>query len=229
MGVGTGCRWWSRDHGAFERVPRGLVPDLYQVATSLLAAGDREEAERAVRFLFERQQLPDGSFPQNSQVDGTQEWTNTQMDEVSFPLVLAWQLGMTDGQIWSEHVKPAADYVVENGPFTQQERWENQSGWRPSAIDQRAVVDTTFLELVRLGVEPADDPVIRNSVALVDDQLAVDTPNGTFWHRFNEDATERPSMAVPGRSCCPTRRRKIAPTGASGRAATETRRPHETM
>ena len=35
--------------------------------------------------------------------------------------------------------------------------------------------------------KPADDPVIRNSVAVVDEQLAVDTPNGTFWHRFNED------------------------------------------
>jgi len=240
--------------------------DLYQAATTLLAAGDRAGAERAVRFLFERQQRSDGSFPQNSQVDGTEEWTNTQMDEVSFPLILAWQLGMDDAALWANHIKPAADYVVENGPFTLQERWENQSGYSPgtmaaeiaglicaaaiarengdkdaamlyestadewqadvedltvttngpyspkpyylrltkdgrpdrgttysigdggpSAIDQRAVVDTTFLELVRLGVKPADDPIIRNSVAVVDEQLATRTPNGTFWHRFNED------------------------------------------
>jgi glucoamylase len=40
---------------------------------------------------------------------------------------------------------------------------------------------------VRRVRKPADDPVIRNSVAVVDEQLAVDTPNGTFWHRFNED------------------------------------------
>jgi glucoamylase len=240
--------------------------DLYQAATTFLAAGDRHGAERALRYLFERQQRPDGSFPQNSTVDGTEHWTNTQMDEVAFPLVLAWQLGMTDGQTWRDHIKPAADYVVANGPFTPQERWENQCGYSPgtiaaeiaglicaadiardngdettalryeatadqwqqdvesltattngpysptpyylrltkdgnpdsgttysigdggpSAIDQRAVVDTTFLELVRLGVKPADDPVIRNSVAVVDEQLGVGTPNGTFWHRFNED------------------------------------------
>lgn len=240
--------------------------DLYQAATTLLAAGDRDGAERAVRFLFERQQLADGSFPQNSQVDGTREWTNIQMDEVSLPLVIAWQLGMDDAATWTDHVKPAADYVADNGPFSPQERWENQSGYSPgtmaaeiaglvcaaaiatangddasaarylaladrwqaevedltvtttgpfsdhayylrltkdgqpdrattyaigdggpSSIDQRAVVDPTFLELVRLGVKRADDPIITNSVKVVDEQLATETPNGTFWHRFNED------------------------------------------
>jgi glucoamylase len=48
-------------------------------------------------------------------------------------------------------------------------------------------VDQSFLELVRLGVKRADDPVIRNTVAVVDQQLGVATPNGTFWHRFNFD------------------------------------------
>ena len=32
-------------------------------------------------------------------------------------------------------------------------------------VDQRKVVDPSFLELVRLGVKPANDPVIRNTVA----------------------------------------------------------------
>src|SRR5215216_4464903 len=67
--------------------------DLYQIATALLAAGDDEGAERALTYLFERQQKPDGSFPQNSYVDGTQRWENVQLDEVAFPLVMAWQLG----------------------------------------------------------------------------------------------------------------------------------------
>src|SRR5918994_4821409 len=35
--------------------------DLYQIATALLAAGDRGGAERALTYLFERQQKPDGS------------------------------------------------------------------------------------------------------------------------------------------------------------------------
>jgi len=36
------------------------------MATSLLAAGDTAAANRALDFLFNRQQKPDGSFPRNS-------------------------------------------------------------------------------------------------------------------------------------------------------------------
>ena len=239
--------------------------DLYEIATALIEDGDRAGAERALTYLFERQQRPDGSFPQNSTVDGKEHWTNTQLDEVADPIVLAWQLRRNDANTWS-HVKKAADYIVTHGPSTPQERWENQSGWSPatiaaeiaglvcaaqiarangdaasaahyeatadnwqqkveswtattngpyspkpyylrltkdaqpnngttysigdggpSAADQRAIVDPSFLELVRLGVKRANDPTILNTIKVVDDQLGVSTPNGTFWHRFNFD------------------------------------------
>ena len=67
--------------------------DLYQIATGLLAAGDRAGAARALDYLFFRQQEADGSFPQNSLVDGTPKWMNEQLDETALPIVLAWQLG----------------------------------------------------------------------------------------------------------------------------------------
>ena len=54
-------------------------------------------------------------------------------------------------------------------------------------IDQRAVVDPSFLELVRLGVKPARDPDILNTNDVVDRELAYDTPNGRFWHRASYD------------------------------------------
>jgi glycosyl hydrolase family 15/glucodextranase-like protein len=57
----------------------------------------------------------------------------------------------------------------------------------PSAMDERRVVDPSFLELVRLGVKRPDDPTILNTISVVDQQLAVDTPNGRFWHRANFD------------------------------------------
>jgi glucoamylase len=57
----------------------------------------------------------------------------------------------------------------------------------PARADQRAVVDPSFLELVRLGVKPASDPVIVNTVAVVDEQLRVTTPQGPLWHRFSFD------------------------------------------
>jgi glucoamylase len=48
-------------------------------------------------------------------------------------------------------------------------------------------VDPSSLELVRLGVKPATDPVIVNTIHVVDTQLGVGTPNGEFWHRYNRD------------------------------------------
>lgn len=240
--------------------------DLYHNATAMLAVGDRTGAERALDFMFERQQKPDGSFPQNSAVDGTERWDEVQLDQASYPLVLAWQLGRTDETAYQEHVKPAAEFILSNGPDTPQERWENAEGYSPAtiaaeiaglvsaaaiaevngdqasadnyletadewqskveewtvttngpladhpyylritkdgnpdsgityemsdggpcAVDQRAVVDPSYLELVRFGVKPPDDPVIMQSLDVIDEQLGVETPNGTFWHRYNFD------------------------------------------
>lgn len=57
----------------------------------------------------------------------------------------------------------------------------------PKQIDQRRVVDPSFLDLVRLGILPPDDPAVRNTLTVVDRRLKVDTPLGPFWHRFTRD------------------------------------------
>jgi glucoamylase len=44
-----------------------------------------------------------------------------------------------------------------------------------------------FLELVRLGVKPASNSIILNSLRVVDAKIAVNTPNGVFWHRYTDD------------------------------------------
>jgi len=108
--------------------------DLYEVATAFMAMGDRGAAERALDYLFRVQQKPDGSFPQNSWLDGRPYWGSLQLDEVSYPLVLAQQLGRTDLQTYREHVRPAAEFVVAHGPATPQERWEEETGYSPSTI-----------------------------------------------------------------------------------------------
>ncbi|WP_435129704.1 glucodextranase DOMON-like domain-containing protein [Halobaculum sp. D14] len=54
-------------------------------------------------------------------------------------------------------------------------------------LDERAIVDAGFLELVRLGVLPADDAVVENSVDVVDDQIRVETPNGPAFYRYTGD------------------------------------------
>src|SRR3954470_10913954 len=108
--------------------------DLYEVATAFYAMGDKEAADRALSYLFNIQQKPDESFPQNSWLDGRPFWGSLQMDEVSYPLILAWQLGRSDSQTYEKHVKPAANFIVKNGPASPQERWEEQSGYSPSTI-----------------------------------------------------------------------------------------------
>jgi len=54
-------------------------------------------------------------------------------------------------------------------------------------FDERDVVDAGFLELVRLGVKPADDPAIVGSLPEVDRELRVETPNGPVWYRYSHD------------------------------------------
>jgi glucoamylase len=188
------------------------------------------------------------------------------MDEVALPLLLAYQLGRTDGETWTRHVRPAADFILLHGPRTQQERWEEEAGYSPSTIaaeiaglvcaaeiarrngdeaaaekyletadtwagnveswtatrsgphgdgnyylritedenpndgahleinsnggayDEREIVDAGFLELVRLGIRRADDPLIVKSLAVVDKVIKVFTPNGEAWYRYNHDA-----------------------------------------
>ena len=245
--------------------------DLYQIASAMLAAGDRAAADRALDYMLHAQQLPDGRLPQNTRVDGTAFWTSVQLDETAVPMLLAELLGRTDKSTL-DHLRRAAEFLVNydkdgyTAPFSEQERWENHSGYSPATIasavaglvcladlltrtgdtagaehyltiadrwqstidkwtvtstgphsdrpyylrltkdgqpdrsttynlgdnnpgpiDQRAVIDPSFLELVRLGVKPATDPVILNTLAVIDKQLATTTPAGRFWHRFTND------------------------------------------
>jgi glucoamylase len=237
--------------------------DLYQIATALIAMGDRAAAGRALHYLFSVQERPDGSYPQNSRLDGTPVFGGLQMDEVSFPTLLAWQLHRIGPVAW-QHIRRSEDFVAAKGPSTPGDRWENASGYSPATIaaeisglvvgariarhngdttrahhylqvadtwrsnlqkwtvttngplssdpyflritdgdanagtkiqlsdggplvDQRRVLDPSFLELVRLGVLRPHDPRIVNTVHLVDEHLGYQTANGPFWHRASFD------------------------------------------
>ena len=110
--------------------------DLYEAWTALLVAGDRRTARDMTRFLFERQQLPDGSMPRNSLTNGkpAPDSFNTQLDECAYPLVMALAVGLTSKQYYKDHIKPAANFVATRGPSFGPERWEEQSGFSPSTI-----------------------------------------------------------------------------------------------
>jgi glucoamylase len=71
-------------------------------------------------------------------------------------------------------------------------------------VDQRAVVDPSFLELVRLGVRPASDPIIRDTIAVVDATLGEQTPVGQLWHRFTNDGYGETATGAPWNINWPT-------------------------
>jgi glucoamylase len=107
--------------------------DLYEVATAMLAAGDAAAANRSLDYLLTVQQRPDGSLPQNTRLDGTPVFGSLQMDEVAFPIILAWQLNRTDATTWNK-LKRSADFLINRGPGTPEERWEEAGGLSPSTL-----------------------------------------------------------------------------------------------
>ena len=122
-------------------VPRGLVarplPDRHRP----LRHGRRGRGPARGAWLFRTQQKKDGSFPQNSDVDGTEEWTEIQLDQVTLPIALAHLVGQTDKRTY-RGIKKAVGFLMKfrdeetgrKAPFSPQERWENQSGYSPATI-----------------------------------------------------------------------------------------------
>lgn len=264
--------------------------DMVQTATALLACGRAETARRALVYLACTQQ-PDGGFAQNFWIDGTPYWRGKQLDEVAFPLILAWRLWKADalGELdIFPFVERAAGYLVRNAPVTSQERWEENSGYSPSTLaavisglicaadmtrssngdglvpfleefadwieghledwtvtndgvllpevkrhymrirppergqaymhesagtetltlanrppgtqtefESRQIIDAGFLELVRYGVRRAGDPLIADSLKVVDAVLKRDLPQGPGWRRYNFDGYGQRSDGCP--------------------------------
>ncbi len=60
-------------------------------------------------------------------------------------------------------------------------------------VDQRRVVDPSFLDVVRLGVKSPTDPNVLSTLPVIDRELGYTTANGPFWHRASFDGYgERP-------------------------------------
>jgi len=129
---------WGETKGDSDQGGYHLVwtRDMVNSASALLAAGDSVTPLRALIYLAVAQ-LEDGGFPQNFWVDGGAYWRGIQLDEVAFPILLARQIqrqnALQDFDPYPMIVRAAA-YLVLNGPVTQQERWEEVSGYSPSTL-----------------------------------------------------------------------------------------------
>ena len=139
---------WGQAVPAGQPASDGLAPyfgsyrevfprDTYEAFTGFLTDGDLTTARQIVRFLFDDMQRPDGSFPRNGLLNGqaAPDTGGLQLDETADPILMAWQAGLAgDSALYTQHIRPAADFLVANGPADGVERWEEQTGFSPSTM-----------------------------------------------------------------------------------------------
>jgi len=137
--------------------------DLVQAATALLAAGDLVTPLRALVYLAVSQRA-DGGFSQNFWIDGRPYWTGVQLDEVSFPILLAWRLHEA-GALGSfnplEMVVAACGYLIREGPATIQERWEEAAGYSPSTLAIMIAALVSGAELIEASGDAVTAAFVR--------------------------------------------------------------------
>src|SRR5215831_5388508 len=273
MSIPWGETKGDQDLGGYHLV---WTRDLVHSAIALLATGQTGTPLRALIWLAAIQR-PDGSFPQNSWIDGTAYWSGLQLDQCAFPILLAWRLHKHDALgLFHPRVMivRAAAQLIRQGPVTSQDRWEENAGYSPSTIavviaalacaadwakeygktdvaefifayadwlaahveewtvttkgelveeirrhyiritptdpnapdphpdpntamiqianggglhSARNVVSGDFLHLVRFGIRDAKDPLVRDSIDVIDRVLKHDLPEGPGWRRYNHD------------------------------------------
>ena len=123
----------DKDQGGYHLV---WTRDMVNSASALLASGETATPLRALIYLAVCQQ-EDGGFSQNFWVNGNPYWRGIQLDEVAFPILLALRLSQQNAlQDFDPYpmVLRAASYLLRHGPVTQQERWEEASGYSPSTL-----------------------------------------------------------------------------------------------
>ncbi len=104
--------------------------DLCECAGALLAFGATTEALDTLRYL-RATQLADGHWHQNLWLGGSPYWGAVQLDETAFPVLLATvlhELGALDGVEVADMIQRALSFIVRNGPASDQDRWEEDSG-----------------------------------------------------------------------------------------------------
>ena len=145
--------------------------DLVEAAGGLLAAGANEEALDVVEYLQTTQQS-DGHWPQNMWLDGTPYWHGVQMDETALPILLVDLALRCDALTSAElnrfwpMVRRAAQYLVVNGPVTQQDRWEEDPGYNPFTLAAEISALLVAAEMADLQQETKAAEYLRQTADL---------------------------------------------------------------
>ncbi|HVW01593.1 MAG TPA: glycoside hydrolase family 15 protein, partial [Planctomycetaceae bacterium] len=113
--------------------------DLVESASALLAAGAPGDLHRILGYLRVTQEA-DGHWPQNMWVDSRMYWKGVQMDETALVLLLvdlSCRKGILEDRdlraLWPM-IRKAAQFLVCNGPVSQEDRWEEDAGYTPFTL-----------------------------------------------------------------------------------------------
>jgi glucoamylase len=148
LSIPWGARKGDEDRGGYHLV---WTRDLYHIANALFASGSSDSPLRALVYLATRQES-NGGVPQNFWVDGTPYWQGLQLDEVAFPILLVRRL--LDSNALGEFdpgpmARRAARFLIEHCPITQQDRWEEVSGYSPATLAVCITALTVFANYER--------------------------------------------------------------------------------
>ena len=144
--------------------------DMVEAAAGLLAAGAKAEVREALVYLDATQE-EDGHWPQNMWAGGSPYWNGVQMDETALPILLLdlarregalAQGDIEDGRFWPMARKAAA-YIAQNGPVTQQDRWEEDGGYTPFTLAAEITALLAAADLAELSGEPGLAPYLRET------------------------------------------------------------------
>lgn len=77
--------------------------------------------------------------------------------------------------------------IMREGPGTEKLHLNNRPPGTRSEFEAREIIDGGFLELVRYGIRHADDPLMIDTLKVVDSVLKRDLPQGPGFLRYNWD------------------------------------------
>ncbi len=113
--------------------------DLVQCCGGFFAFNAIEDSMRVLTYLMATQEA-DGYWPQNMWLEGNPYWNGLQLDQIAFPVLLIGRCrrekklsSHLENQCW-ESVKSGIRFLINNGPVSPQERWEEESGISVSTL-----------------------------------------------------------------------------------------------
>ncbi len=126
----------DRDESGYHLVwPR----DLAESSGGFLALEADDDVSRILNFLMSTQNA-DGSWPQNMWLEGEPNWKGIQMDQVALPIIevhKAYERKAIDVARMSRYwplTKKALSFILKNGAYTRQDRWEEEEGYTPYTL-----------------------------------------------------------------------------------------------